>query len=130
MTLERQLATLKAAHQRQVRRLTVIRSLWFLVLVGLSLLYADLFFQLNDPTRVLADVFFVAASVAVAVFTRRWLTRATSLERRLARLIEEVNPEMRNVLVNAIDFEEALKEGVRQPVSTELMERQIGIAFE
>jgi len=110
--------------------LTAIRSLCFLVLVGLSLLYADLFFQLNDPTRLLADVCFVAALLAVTVLTRRGLTRARSLERRLARLIEEGNPEMRNDLVNAIDFEDALSEGVRQPVSTELMERQIGIASE
>src|SRR2546427_12390539 len=121
MTLERQLAALKAAHHRQVRRLTAIRSLWFLVLAGLTLLYADLFFQLNDPTRLLADVFFVAGSVAVAGRTQRWLKRATSLERGLARLIEEGNPGLRNDLVNAIDFGEALSEGLGQPGSRGLM---------
>src|SRR2546430_4102079 len=94
MTLERQLAALKAAHHRQVRRLTAIRSLWFLVLAGLCLLYADLFFQLNAPTRLLADFFLVAASVAVAVLTPRWLARATSLGRRLARLSPGGDPEV------------------------------------
>jgi hypothetical protein len=130
ITLERQLAELTTIHRRQVRKLVTIRSLWFAVLAALVLVYADLFFQLNDPTRLVADVVFVAGLIALAIRTRRWLMRATSEERRVARLIEQGNPELQNDLVNAIDFEETLNEGGRQPVSTELMQRQIDIAAE
>ena len=130
MTLERQLAALKTVHRRQARKLVGVRSLWLVVLAGLVLLYADLFFQLGDPARLLLDVCFVVALLAVAILTHRWLTRATSEERRIARLIEEGNPDLHNDLVNAIDFAEILNHGVEQPVSAELMERQIGIAAE
>ena len=128
ITLERHLAELTTAHRRQVRKLVTIRSLWLAVLAALALLYADLFFQLNDPVRLVSDVVFVAGLFTVAILTHRWLTRASSEERRVARLIEQGNPELRNDLVSAIDFEETLNQSGRQPVSTELMRRQIDIA--
>src|SRR5437667_2937293 len=128
--LDRQLAPLKRAHRRQVRKLVAVRSLWLVTVAGLVLLYADLFFQLNDPTRLLLDVLSVVALLAAAVLTRRELTRATSEERRVARLIEAGNPEMHNDLVNAIDFAETLGRGAQQPVSKELMTRQIVIGAE
>src|SRR5207247_9465187 len=126
MTLERQLKALKAALRRQVRKLVGIRSIWLGVLAGLALLYADLFFQFNDPSRLLLDLVFVATLIIVAVVTRRWLTRASDEERRVARLIEEGNPELHNDLVNAIDFEESLENDASRPVSKELMQQQIG----
>ncbi len=128
--LERQLSAFKTAHRRQARKLVLIRLLWLVVVAGLVLLYADLFFQLGDPTRLSLDVSFAAGLLAVAILTHRWLTRATSEERRVARLIEEGNPELHNDLVNAIDFEQTLSQGLEQPVSAQLMERQIGIAAE
>ena len=130
MTLEQHLEALKAAHRFQVRKLILVRSLWLMVLAGLVFLYTDLFFQLGDPTRLSLDVLFVAALLAVAILTRHWLTRATSEARRVARLIEEGNPDLRNDLVNAIDFRETLERGAPQPVSTELMQQQIGLATE
>src|SRR2546422_882848 len=130
MTLELQLRTLRATYRRQVRTLVVIRSIWLAALAGLALLYADLFFQFNDPSRLFLDLVFVASLIIVAVLTRHWLTRATDEERRVARLIEEGNPELHNDLINAIDFEESLQKHASQPVSKELMQQQIGIASE
>jgi len=130
MTLERQLAALQTAHRRQARKLVAVRSLWLAILAGLALLYVDLFLQLGDPTRLWLELGVGAALVSVAILTGRRLTRATSEERRVARLIEEGNPDLRNDLVNAIDFRETLERGAPQPVSTELMQQQIGLATE
>ena len=65
ITLERQLAELTTAHRRQVRKLVTIRSLWFAVLAALALLYSDLFFQFDDPIRLVSDVVFVAGLLAI-----------------------------------------------------------------
>ena len=128
LSLDKQLAALKAVHRRQVRKLVAVRLSWVVLLAGLALLYADLFFQFNDPTRMVLDFVFGAAALLVAVLTRRWLIRVRSEERRVARLIEEGNPDLANDLVNAIDFQQSLGRGGPGPVSTELMERHIDIA--
>src|ERR1051326_8484514 len=127
-SLNNQLAALKTAHRRQVRKLVVIRSLWVVLLSALVLLYADVFLQFNDPTRLALDLAFLAGGVLVAVLTRQRLVRARSEERRVARLLEEGNPDLANDLVNAIDFQQTLGRGGSAPASTALMEQHIAIA--
>lgn len=130
MSIERQLAQLKTAHRRQVRRLVFVRTMWLMAVTGLALIYSDLFFQFNDPLRLLLDGGFAVLLIAAVVLTRRWLTRATSEARRVARLVEEGNPDLHNDLVSAIDFEEAMDKSSGPAVSRELMQHQIGIAAE
>lgn len=127
-SLDNQVAALKAAHRRQVRRLVAIRSLWVVLLIGLVLLYGDVFLQFNDPTRLGLDLGFLVGGILVAVLTRQRLVRARSEERRVARLIEEGNPDLANDLVNAIDFQQTLRRAGSSTASTGLMERHIALA--
>ncbi|HKS38279.1 MAG TPA: hypothetical protein VJW76_13875, partial [Verrucomicrobiae bacterium] len=130
MSIERQLAQLKTAHRRQVRTLVFVRTVWLMAVIGLALIYGDLFFQFNDPSRLSLDGGFAVLLIGAVVLTWRWLTGATSEARRVARLVEEGNPDLHNDLVSAIDFEEAMGKGSGPAVSRELMQHQIGIAAE
>ncbi|MFA6243316.1 MAG: hypothetical protein WC655_20425 [Candidatus Hydrogenedentales bacterium] len=117
-----------ATRRRQVLKLALVRGLWVAGVAAFALLYADLLVQLSPQARLLM-VAAAGATVLVAVFAAyRRGTRSHSEQRMVARLLEARDDTLQNDLINAIDFEDALKREVAPETSSELMRREIDVA--
>ncbi len=119
------LAYLDAGRRRRVRKLALIRTLWVGFVFSALCFYIDAVAALSGHQRLALSTAFAAVIAATYILTRVLLNRAGCREKMLARLIESEHPEMNNDLVNAIDFDQRIKDRQTQNVSVVLMERGI-----
>lgn len=129
-SLAEALAFLGAARSRRVRRLALVRTLWVGLVFSALCFYLDVVVALSGRQRLALSVAFAVLVLATYVVTRVLLNRTGCREKMLARLIESEHPEMNNDLVNAIDFDQRIREQQTENVSVTLMERGIDIAVE
>lgn len=116
------------ARRRLVLRLACVRGAWTAVAAALALVYADLICQFSPEARlVLAAASGATVLVLMAAAYRR-STRTRSEERMVARILESRDDSLQNDLINAIDFEDALKKGVAPEISSDLMRQEIELA--
>lgn len=123
--LDALMAVLRGARARHVRTLAAVRAGWVGLALALGLAAADLLLAPSAPWRVLLDVAVAVAVWRAAVAVRRRHLSAASLDRMLARLLEEGRRETDNAVVNALDFEDRLAAPPDPHVSQALMRRQI-----
>ncbi|MBX7255617.1 MAG: hypothetical protein K1Y02_04570 [Candidatus Hydrogenedentes bacterium] len=117
-----------AARRRQVLRLALVRGVWAAGVAMLALVYADLLLQLLPEARLFMTATAGATILAVVFAAYRWATRTPSEQRMIARILEVRDDSLQNDLINAIDFEDALKKGVTPDISSDLMRKEIDVA--
>ncbi|MHC4083779.1 MAG: coiled-coil domain-containing protein [Planctomycetota bacterium] len=122
------LAYLDAARRRHIRKLALIRTLWVGLVFSALCFYLDAVAALTGRQRLALSATFTVAVAATYVLTRIRLNRTGCREKMLARLIESEHPEMNNDLVNAIDFDQRIKDRQTENVSVVLMKRGIDLA--
>ncbi|MHC4329690.1 MAG: hypothetical protein ACYSWW_16375 [Planctomycetota bacterium] len=122
------LAYLDAARRRRVRRLALVRTLWVGFVFSALCFYLDAVAALSGHQRLTLISTFGVVIAATYVLTRIYLNRTGCREKMLARLIESEHPEMNNDLVNAIDFDQRIKDQETENVSVPLMKRGIDLA--
>ena len=119
------LAYLDAARRRRVRRLALVRTLWVGLVFSALCSYLDAVAALSGHQRLALSAAFTVVVAATYVLTRILLNRTGCREKMLARLIESEHPEMNNDLVNAIDFDQRIKDRQTENISVVLMEKGI-----
>ena len=121
---------LNAIRKQNIRRLTVVRTVWVALVLGILFFYFDAIAMLGGTERLLLGIIFLVALIAVFLISPVFLNRTENREKMLARMIEEKHPELDNVLVNAIDFDQSLKESNSKNVSVPLMRKEINLAVD
>ncbi|MHC4367727.1 MAG: hypothetical protein ACYSW8_08935 [Planctomycetota bacterium] len=127
-SLAETLAYLDSARRRRVRRLALVRTLWVALVFSALCFYVDVVAALGGSQRLALSAAFAATVLATYVVTWIFLNRTGCREKMLARLIESEHPEMNNDLVNAIDFDQRIRDEQTENVSVALMERGIDLA--
>lgn len=124
-SLQEQIRKLTRAHRAKARALTLLRTAWVFLAAALLLIYLDVAFQFPDQARLILDGTVLLSLLLVFIFSFRYLTRAASVEKMVARLVEAHHPELENDLVNSLQFLEEMKQQLSGPVSKELMAQEI-----
>ena len=101
---------LNAVRKQNIRRLTVVRTLWVALILSILFFYLDAVLILSSNQRMLMGISLLLAIAFIFILTPIFLNRTRNREKMLARLIESKHPDMDNALVNAIDFDHNLKE--------------------
>jgi len=127
-SLTETLAFLRAVRNKRVRRLALVRTLWVGLVFSALCFYLDVVMAFSGRQRLALSAAFAAAILATYVLTRMLLNRTSCREKMLARLVESEHPEMNNDLVNAIDFDQRIRDQQTENVSVALMERGIDLA--
>jgi hypothetical protein len=121
---------LNAVRKQNIRRLTVVRTLWMALFLAISIFYLDAVVMLSGSLRLVLGIAFLAVLLAVFVMSLVLLDRTKNREKMLARMIESRHPDLDNVLVNAVDFDQNLKEPKIKNVSVPLMRKEITLAID
>lgn len=128
MSLSARIEEINDAHRSAVLSLLWVRFLWMSI-SGLALLIvADWLFIFADSQRMMLDIIVVLVIWVVLIKSYWGLRRSLSQQRMLVRMLEEHDPTLHNDLVNALDFEEALKEGMKEGLSPLLAEEVVRLA--
>ncbi|MDK1022423.1 MAG: hypothetical protein QGD90_12395, partial [Candidatus Hydrogenedentes bacterium] len=130
MAVETSISRLDAEHRKQVTKLVVTRLAWLSLLIVTSFFVADLLFAFNDPVRLMMDALLLLLLGATGLWSYGRQRHSTSTKRMIARMLEEGEPEFRNTLINAVDFEENLRTGEHPGTSLDLMKQEIDSASE
>jgi hypothetical protein len=121
------IATLALYRRRQVMKLALIRGLWVGLILLLLLFYMDTVTPLRASQRLLFDGVVGAMALCVGLLTYLSHNLSQSKKRMLARLVENRHPELKNDLINALEFEEQLSHNRTGAASIGLM--KLGIEW-
>jgi hypothetical protein len=120
---------LNSIRKQNIRRLTTVRTIWVGIVFGILCFYLDSIVFLSGFQRMILGLVFLSGLAAVFILSPIFLNRTKNREKMLARMIESKHPDMNNVLVNAIDFNQSMKEHNTKNVSEPLMEKEINLAI-
>ncbi len=121
---------LNAVRTQHIRRLTVVRTLWVGLLLIILFFYLDAIIILSGSSRMILGLGLFVVVTVLFLLSPRLLNRTRDREKMLARMIENKHPDLENVLVNAIDFDQSIKEKKTRNVSESLMKREISLAID
>ncbi|MBN2590505.1 MAG: hypothetical protein JXA96_11645 [Sedimentisphaerales bacterium] len=121
---------LNAVRKQYIRRLTVVRTLWIGLLLAILFFYLDAVIILSGSNRMVLGIGFLVVITVLFLFSPKFMNRTKNREKMLARMIESKHPDLDNVLVNAIDFDQSIKEQKTKNVSESLMKREINLAID
>ena len=121
---------LNAIRMQNIRRLTVVRLVWVALVLSILFFLIDSIVFLSGTQRLAIGITFIVSNILVFILSPRFLNRTKCKEKMLARLIESKHPDLNNVLVNAIDFDEKIKEQKAKDVSVPLMQKGINLAVD
>ncbi len=121
---------LNAVRKQNIRRLTAVRTVWIALVLGILFFYFDAIAMLGGTQRLVLGIIFLVVLITVFLLSPAFLNRTKNREKMLARMIESKHPDMDNVLVNAIDFDQSIKERKVRNVSEPLMRKEINLAID
>ena len=121
---------LNAIRKQNIRRLTVVRTMWIALVLGILFFYADAVVILSGSQRLALGIAFLIVLTGVFVLSPLFLNRTRDREKMLARMIENKHPDMDNVLVNAIEFNQSIKGQKSKNISEPLMKKEINLAVD
>ncbi len=121
---------LNAVRKQNIRRLTVVRTLWIALFLIISIFYFDAIAMLSSSLRLVLGIAFLVIMMTVFLMSLIFLDRTKNREKMLARMIENKHPDLDNVLVNAIDFDQNIKERKIKNISEPLMRKEIMLAID
>ena len=121
---------LNAIRKQNIRRLTVVRTLWIGLVLAILFFYLDAIVILGGSHRMILGIIFLVVITVLFLLFPKFLNRTKNREKMLARMIESKHPELDNVLVNAIDFDQSMKEQKTANVSKSLMKKEINLAID
>lgn len=128
LTLARAMRRFSISRRKRIAALSIIRAIGTALAVGLALVYADVLLQLNGDTRLALLCAGGLLALGVASFTYLRYTRSISEARLVARLVEQDDPSLHNDLINALEFEQVLADGIPTHASRPLMQHEVAIA--
>ncbi len=121
---------LETTYRDRVLVLMVIRLAWIFLALTLALIALDAAFAFSGAIRIALDGLLALVLLGCMAWSLRQAFQSRERGRMLARMVEEGNPELQNVLTNAIDFEERLDHEDGVHFSPALMRREIENATE
>lgn len=129
MPLNKALDELWTLRQRQVLRLSIMRSFWLTLALSILAFYIDSLLAISSGGRLL--IILSAAMVVTITFfvTFKWFSRNDNRQKMIARIIEKTNPDMDNALINAIEFSEQIEKGDIGNASRDLMTSGIDLGI-
>ncbi len=122
---------LETTYRDRVLVLMVIRLAWLFLALSLALIALDAAFAFSGVIRLTLDGLLALVLLGCMAWSLRQAFQSRERGRMLARMVEEGNPDLQNVLTNAIDFEDRLDQGENGArFSPALMRREIENATE
>lgn len=121
---------LETTYRDRVLVLMVIRLAWLFLALALALIALDAAFAFSGGIRLALDGLIALVLFGCMAWSVRQAFQSRERGRMLVRMVEEGNPDLQNVLTNAIDFEDRLDNEEGVPFSPALMRREIENATE
>jgi tetratricopeptide (TPR) repeat protein len=121
---------LETTYRDRVLVLMVIRLAWLFLALALALIALDAAFAFSGVIRLTLDGLLALVLLGCMAWSLRQAFQSRERGRMLVRMVEEGNPDLQNVLTNAIDFEDRLDNEKGVPFSPALMRREIENATE
>ncbi|MBL7647651.1 MAG: hypothetical protein JNK74_15800 [Candidatus Hydrogenedentes bacterium] len=121
---------LETTYRDRVLVLMVIRVAWIFLALALALIALDGAFAFSSAIRLMLDGLLAVVLLGCVAWSLRQAFQSRERGRMLVRLVEEGNPDLQNVLTNAMDFEQRLDSEKGVPFSPALMRREIENATE
>jgi len=121
---------LETTYRDRVLVLMVIRLAWVFLSLSLWFIVFDAAFAFSGTVRLALDGLLALVLLGCMVWSLRQAFQSRERARMLVRMVEEGNPDLQNVLTNAMDFEDRLDHEEGVPFSPALMRREIENATE